>query len=211
MSPIFLTPSGMPLSGLVGDLRKRLDCLLINVIDEDLVVTTPYTVYQSASKGWVDFPIARVRKIDVNGFEVPLVPLIDYTLDLAEGEVTLLAEANGDETVRVDYTFELFTDAELLEFLTQSAREVVNLLHRPLDSANINDAYKEIILKRAYTNAFKCLIEPTFNFFSVSVGGRTIDKTNIVDSITKIMTANEELLVQELNSLRNFNQTDRFE
>jgi hypothetical protein len=80
-----------------------------------------------------------------------------------------------------------------------------------VNTDDVNASYKEAILKKAYTNAFKCLIEPTFNYFSVQVGGRTIDKTALVDSIKTIIETNEELLKQEINSLRNFNQTNRLQ
>lgn len=209
MSPIYLTPSGLPISGMVSDLRNRLKCLSINVIDEDLAVTTPHTVYQSSSKEWMSFPVPRIRKIDINGFEIPMVVTVDYSLNLTEGRVTLTSAAGADETVRADYTYELFDDSELLELLEQSAREVKNLLHRNLETDDVNESYREAILKRAYTNAFRCLIEPTFNYFSVNVGGRAIDKTNLTAAITAIIKTNEEMFIQEINSLRNFNQTNR--
>jgi len=209
--PIFLTPSGAPLSVLAPELRKRLHCLVLNIIDEDLAVTTAYTVYQAQNRQWVDFPTPRIRKIDMDGVETLLLPTTDYTLSLASGTVTLVVAATADDTIRGDYSFDVFTDAELTDLLAQSAREVNVLLHRKLDTSSIHEDYKEVILKRAFTNAFKCLMEPTFNFFSVSVAGRAIDKTMLVDAIKKIMDENEEIFMREINALRNFNQTDRFE
>lgn len=211
---IHLTPSNSPISSLTPELRKRLHCLKLNVMDEDLTAETtivPYTVYQAENKKWELFPKPRVRKIDEDGFESTLVETTDFTIDYAEGKVTLVLAITANESVRVDYTFDVFTDADLTEFITQSAREIKVLLHRGLDTSNIPDDYKEAILKRAFTNAFKCLMEPTFNFFNASVGGRTVDKGMLVDSIQKIITVNEELLMKEINSLRNFNTTNRFE
>jgi len=53
-------------------------------------------------------------------------------------------------------------------------------------------------------------MEPTFNFYNVTVMGRTVDKAMLVDSIQKIIDTNEKMLEKEINSLRNFNQTNRF-
>ena len=208
---IYLNPSNIPLSSLAPDLRKRLGCLIGNVIDEDLSVTNAYTIYQSENKSWLDFPVPRVRQIDVDGIETLLVPITDYTMDLINGKVTLVLAVTADDTIRADYDFNVFTDDDLTDLLEQSALEIKVLIHRNLDQASIPDDYKEAILKRAYTNAFKCLIEPTYNFFNVSVGGRTIDKANLVDAMQKIITMNEEILSKEINALRNFNQTNRFE
>lgn len=209
--PIFLTPSGSPLNVLVEDLRKRLHCLHLNVVDEDFAVLDAYLNYQAESKQWLDFPTPRIRKIDSTGLETLLEPTTDYTLDLDEGTVTLVVAADPTDVIRGDYSFNVFTDDELLDFLTQSAREVNVLVHRKIDTATIHEDYKEAILKRAFTNAFKCLIEPTFNFYSVTVGGRQIDKTMLVDTIKKIMDENEGLLDKEIAALRNYNQTNRFQ
>ena len=209
--PIFLTPSGVPLSGLVDELRNRLHCLTLNVIDEDLAVLDSYVNYQAENKQWLSFPVPRVRKIDVNASETLLIPTTDYTIDSDEGKLTLVVAATADDTIRVDYTYDVFTDDDLENFLIQSAREIINLLHRKVDTAAVHDNYKEVIMKRAYTNAFKCLLQPTFNFFSVSIDGRAIDKTNLGTAIKLIIDTNEEILDQEINSLRLFNQTNRFE
>lgn len=209
--PIILSPSNAPLTTLVPDLKTRLGCLIGNVIDEDLSVTNPYTIYQAENRTWLDFPIPRVRKIDVDGIETLLVPTTDYTMDLTNGKITLVVAVTADDTIRADYDFNIFTDEDLADLLEQSAREIMTLVHRNIDVSSIPDAYKEAILKRAYTNAFKCLIEPTYNFFRVSVGGREIDKTSLVESMEKIISMNEEILEKEINSLRNFNQTNRFQ
>ena len=211
---IYLSPSNQPLSVLTPELRLRLHCLRLNVMDEDLTVeaaTTPYTVYQAEHKQWDTFPKPRVRKIDEDGFESNLVETTDFAINYGNGVVTLVHAVTANDSIRVDYTFDVFTDDQLTEFLSQSAREINVAIHRKLNTASIAEDYKEAILKRAFTNAFKCLMEPTFNFFSVSVGGRTIDKAMLVDSIQKIITVNEELLEKEINSLRLFNQTNRFE
>ena len=213
--PIYLTPSNQPLSVLTPELRKRLQCLKLNTIDEDLTVVTPFTVYQAEHKQWETFPKPRLRRIDVNGFESALVEGTDFTINYANGTVTLtlpvLDPATADDSIRVDYTFDVFSDDQLTDFLTQSAREIKVAIQRNLNTASINEDYKEAILKRAYTNAFKCLIEQTFNFFNVTVMGRTVDKAMLVDTIEKIINTNEELLTKEINSLRNFNQTNRIQ
>lgn len=212
---IYLSPSNQPLSVLTPELRKRLQCLRLNVIDEDLTAITPYTVYQAEHRQWETFPKPRVRRIDVEGFESTLVEGTDFTVDYANGRITLtlptLHLATADDLIRVDYTFDVFSDEQLTEFLTQSAREIKVAIHRNLNTANIAEDYKEAILKKAFTNAFKCLIEQTFHFFNVTVMGRTVDKAMLVDTIQKIITTNEELLEKEINSLRNFNQTNRME
>jgi hypothetical protein len=208
---IYLSPSNAPLASLTPELRKRLHCLRLNVIDEDLTVVTAYTVYQAEHKQWDTFPKPRIRKIDVDGFESNLVETTDFAISYINGTVTLVHAVTADDSIRVDYTFDVFTDDQLTEFLTQSAREINVALHRKLAISSIAEDYKEAILKRAYTNAFKCLIESTFNYFNVSVMGRTIDKAMLVDTIKKIIETNEELLEKEINSLRTHNQTNRFE
>lgn len=209
--PIFLTPSNEPLTDLMDDLRDRLHCLVLNMIDEDLSVETAYTVYQAGNKRWLSFPKPRIRKIDVDGFEELLLEGTDYTINYVEGKVTLVIAATADEAIRADYDFDVFTDTDLEGLLVQSAREIQVALHRSVDEAAIPDEYKEAILKRAYTNAFKCLIQPTFNFYSVTVMGRSVDKTMLADTMLKIIDMNEKLLEKDINSLRNFNQTNRFE
>lgn len=209
--PIILSPSNAPLDNLIPDLRKRLHCLTLNVIDEPLAVLDSFITYQGENKQWVDFPNPIIRKIDDTGAETLLVPTTDYTLDLPNGKVVLVSAISSSDFIVADYTFDVFTDEELGIFLDQSAKEIRNLIQRKLDIASIPDSYKEAILKRAFTNAFKCLLEPTFNFFNVTVMGRTIDKAMLGENIIKIMEANEKLLTSEINSLRNFNQTNRFE
>ena len=80
---IYLSPSNQPLSVLTPELRKRLQCLRLNVIDEDLTAITPYTVYQAEHRQWETFPKPRVRRIDVEGFESTLVEGTDFTIDYA--------------------------------------------------------------------------------------------------------------------------------
>jgi len=208
---IFLTPNNSPLSVLTPELRNRLQCLYLNVIDEDLTVNTAYTIYQAENKQWLTFPKPRIRKIDVNGVESNLVEGTDYSINYANGVITLVHAVTADDNIRADYSFNVFTDDQLTEFLNESAREIKVLIHRNLDTAAIAEDYKEAILKRAFTNAFKCLMEPTFNFYNVTVMGRTIDKAMLVDSIQKIIEGNEAILEKEINSLRNFNQTNRFQ
>jgi len=209
--PIFLTPSNEPLTDLMDDLRERLHCLDLNMIDEDLSVIDAYTTYQAENKQWLSFPVPRIRKIDVNGAETLLLDGTDYTIDYVAGQVILAVAATANDSIRADYNFDVFTDDELEGFLVQSAREVQVAVRRAIDESSIPDEYKEAILKKAYTNAFKCLIQKTFNYFSVSVGGRTVDKTGLNAAIKNIIDLNEELLTKEINSLRNFNQTNRFE
>jgi hypothetical protein len=213
--PIYLTPSGSPLVSLVPELRHRLHCLRLNMIDEDLTVVTPYTVYQAEHRQWESFPKPRVRRIDVEGFESSLVEGTDFSIDYVNGRITLtlplLHLATADDSIRVDYTFDVFSDAQLEGFLIESAREIKVAIHRGIELTAIPDDYKEAILKRAYTNAFKCLIEQTFTFFNVTVMGRTVDKAMLVDTIKKIIETNEEILQKEINNLINFNQTQRFE
>lgn len=199
------------LSAMVPELRARLDCLNLNVIDEDLAVTNSFTIYQAENRQWRSFPVPRVRKIDSTGLEMLLVPVTNYSIDAANGKVTLVVAALSTDVIRADYSFDVFTDAQLSDLLVQSAREVNNLVHRFIDTTDVDPAYKEAILKRAFSNGFKCLMEPMFNFYSASVGGRTVDKTMLVDSVKKIIDENESFLVQDINSLRNYNQTNRFE
>jgi hypothetical protein len=192
-------------------LKKRLDCLHLNVIDEDLAVLTSYTVYQAENKQWLAFPVQRIRKITSAGVESLLLVTTNYTLNATEGTITLLSAADATDVIRADYSFNVFTDTQLAEILVQSFREVNVLVHRKVDVTSIHEDYVEAVLKRAFSNAFKCLIEPTFNFYNVSVGGRTIDKTMLADTIKKIIDENEGLLDKDINALRNFNQTNRME
>lgn len=210
-SDYLILSAGTPVTGLASDLRKRLSGLVLNAIDEDLSVVNAYTVYQSENKSWQIFPKPRVRIVDSDGFEELLVEGTDYSIDYANGTITLVVAITADDSLRADYSFDVFSDDQLDEILTQSAREIKIAIHRTFDVTNIPEDYKEAIMKRGFTNAFKRLMEPTFNFFSVSVMGRDINKTTLVDAIQKIIQENEEILEKEINSLRNFNQTNRFE
>ena len=88
-------------------------------------------------------------------------------------------------------------------------REISVLVYRPINQDSIHYDYAVAICKRLYTNVLKALLIEARDYFSVSVGGRSINKTNVVGQLNSIIEQNETQLQAEINVLRTFNKTNR--
>jgi len=183
----------------------------VEIIDEDLRQqdSGDNLLYESKFNDWQAEPKPRIRIISSGGVETRLFETTDYTLNLPDGEVTLVAPLTAGDVLRADYFFMPLSDAVLLNIFGDSLKEVSVLIHRLVDSADIHQDYQPAICKRAYTNVLKTLLVESRNFFSLSVAGRSINKADIPKNIDLIIKMNEAQLLQDLNQLRYFNKTNR--
>ncbi len=206
----FLSPSNV--SALTAECRALISNLTIEIIDENLIQKTSGddTIFMGRYDNWNSTPqgTPKVRKIDTNGVETVLFSN-EYVIDFAAGEIELNAGA-GTDVVRADYFYSPLNDTLLEELLAISIKEIEVLVHRRIDDNSIDRAYTAAICKRFYTNILKNLMIESRNFFSVSVGSRTISKEQIPAQLEAIKKQNEEDLLPGINQLRYWNQTNRF-
>ena len=207
----FLSPSNV--SALTSECRALISNLTVEIIDEDLMQKTSGndTIFMGRYNNWKTDPqgTPKIRKI-ANGIETVLFSTADYTVDFASGEVTLIAGA-GTDTIRADYFYSPLNDTLLEELLAIAIKEIEQLVHRKIDDNSINRAYVAVICKRFYTNILKNLLIESRNFFSVAVGDRQIGKEQIPTTLLAIKESNEAEVIMEINQLRNWNLTNRFE
>ena len=184
--------------------------LVGRVVDEVLIpFDNSNGVFDAKNGTWVAVPRPIVKRIDDTGVETILLEIIDFTLDLTGGRVTLVTPLTATESLTVSYSFFPFTDPQLFEITKNAAAEISVLIYRPVDQNNIPADYRPAICKRFYTNALKALILEAKDFFSVGVGGRTINKANIVSQTNQIIEQNESQLLSDLQMLRHYNKTNR--
>jgi hypothetical protein len=208
---IYLTPiSALPTS--VAQLsfhckQQLLSLLYVRIVEEDLIPRSDNKTFVSKHNNWMEYPKPRVIKINTLGVETLLQETTDYTTSYTSGIVTL-GTATTD-IVRIDYYYFPFTDAQLGNFTMAALHEISLLIYRPIDPNNIVYDYAVTICKRLYTIVLKALLLEARDYFSVSVGGRTVSKTNIVSQIESIVTLNEQMIKDEVDVLRVFNKTNR--
>lgn len=209
---IYLSPSLVSL--LTPECKTLLSSLYVEIIDEtvDRKSAASQLIYKARYQNWLSEPRQRIRKIDLTtGIETLLFEGTDYTLAREAGEMTLASPLSANVILRADYFFTPLNDAVLESLLQTCAGEISNLIGRPIDPLNINDAYHPAICKRLYTNVLKNLMVATREYFAVSVAGRSISKDQVPTHFDAIIKQNETQLTDELNWLRNFNLTKRFE
>ena len=206
----FLSPSNV--SALTAECRALISNLNIEIIEEDLIqkVSGDDTVFMGRYDNWNSTPqrTPKIRQIDTNGVETILFST-DYVIDFSAGEITLNSGA-GTDVVRADYFYTPLNDTLLERLLSIAIKEVEVLVHRKIDDNNILRDYQAAVCKRFYTNILKNLMIESRNFFSVSVGDRTINKEQIPGQLEVMKKSNEEDLMIEINQLRYWNQTNRF-
>ena len=195
---------------LVAPLKVVIREVIVSIRDEDLAPTSalPATVFQARHKNWRSFPVTQVRTIDSLAGETLLFTPADYSIDSANGAVTLVTATS--DIVRATYDYNAFTDDELEDQLESARAEIENAVGRTISSP-FHESYSQAIVKRAYTNLLKTLQAEARDFFSVSIAGRSVDKNQVVDHFIKIIEGNEEQLSTELNGLRYYNRSKRLE
>lgn len=208
---IFLTPiTNVPstVTQLALDCKTDLlSYLYCHVVDEDLRPNQAKTVFSSNHANWLSFPAHKIITINGLGIETLKHAGTDYTASLPAGTVTFGAAVN--DIVRAEYYSFPFTDQQLVDLTTKSIQEVSVLIYRPINENNIPQDYLPVICKRLYTNVLKALIIEARNYFQVSVAGRSINKTNVVQQFSAIIEQNEKQLMEEIEPLRHFNKTNR--
>ena len=208
---IFLSPSS-PTPGDITTLTQvckanALQNLSVCIIGEELRPNEANTVFVSQHLNWLASPDPRITTIDNNAIEILRHETTDYTLDLTGGSVTFLSATT--DIVRADFVYFPFTDEQLTEMVKQALKEIEVLIYRKINPEQIHEDYIPAICKRLYTNTLKSLLLEAKDYFSVSVGGRTINKTNIVGQFNEVINQNEQQLQAEIAVLRDYNKTDR--
>lgn len=196
-------------SGLVTVLKDRLNKFTFDIIDEDLTANdiTDLKRYNSVNINWVTSPPERVRVISSLGVETVISPSA-YTVSLTGGYITFNVARLITDTVRSDYSFFPFTDAQLLSMIQAARKQIQVLIFRTVDAATIPDNYQEAILKKAYVLAMREMQFPTIKYFTISVGGENIGKENQVTMISGMIESIEKELLVEMNALRYFDKTN---
>ena len=207
---VFLSSSTV--SALTAECKAMLSNLTVEIIDEDLMQKSPGDdkLFTGRFDKWQSNPLPKIRSIDTSGVETVLFSGADYIVDFSAGEVALTSGA-GTDTIRADYFYAPLNDTLLERLLTIAVKEVSVLIHRPINEANILTDYEAAVCKRLYTNVLKNLMVEARNFFTVQIGERSINKDQIVEHLDKIKKQNEEDLLLEINQLREWNKTNRFE
>ncbi|TDI97029.1 MAG: hypothetical protein E2O29_01985 [Deltaproteobacteria bacterium] len=185
--------------------------LLCSVVDEELCpFDSSNGVFDAKNGNWQAVPKPKIKKLNnITGVSELLFETDDYIIDFIGGRVVLLTPLTTDESLIATYTFFPFTDPQLFQIASHSASEISVLIYRPVDQDNIPEDYRPAICKRFYTNVLRALILESKDFFSVSVGGRTINKSNIVSQTNQIIQDNEAQLLSDLQMLRHYNKTNR--
>jgi hypothetical protein len=208
---IYLTPaSGVPMN--ITQLAmwcksQLLSMLFVRIIGEDLRPNTDGKVFTAKYANWQDNPKPRVTAINALGIETLKFETTDYVISSTGGTITF--PSTTTDTIRADYNYFPFTEQQLSRFGLQALREISVLTYRPIDVNCIHFDYAAAICKRIYTLVLKALLIEARDYFSVSVGGRSINKTNVVAQLNAIIEQNEKQLQDEINVLRTFNKTNR--
>lgn len=208
---IFLTPlSAVPQSvvQLAEECKTTLLGLLqIRIVEEDLRPSADNKTFTSKHPTWLASPAPKIITINDLGIETLRFITTDYSQSLTNGSVTF-GTATTD-IVRADYYYFPFTDAQLADLTMHSLQEISVLIYRPINENEIAQDYLTPICQRLYTNVLKALLIEARDYFTVAVGGRTVNKANIVSQITGIIEENEKQLQEAINTLRIFNKTNR--
>lgn len=208
---IYLTPvTSFPadITQLSLDCKAQLLALLyVRIVGEDLRPDSTNKIFTSKHPDWIQTRKPRVSTVNALGVETLKFENIDYTISYAGGTVTFPNAVT--DTVRVDYYYFPFTDQQIVTFGLFALQELSLLIYRPINPSLIHADYAVTIVKRLYTLVVKALLLEARDYFSVSVGGRSINKTNVVAQLNAIINQNEEQVLAEVNVLRTFNKTNR--
>jgi hypothetical protein len=208
---IFLTPisnANISISNLAYACKNTmLPYLYSRIADEELRPNADNKTYTSKHLNWLLIPDPKIVTINSLGIETLRYKTTDYTLDAPNGTITFGSAVT--DTVRASYNCLPLSDTQLIDITRKSFNEISSLIFRTIDANNIHPDYQVAICKRMYTNVLRVLLLEARDYFSVSVGGRAISKTNIVPQILEIINEHEKQLQEEINVLRSFNKTNR--
>ena len=211
MSIVYLTPAaGLPMNITQLALTCKsqlLSMLYVRIVGEDLRPDVTNKIFIAKHANWQDNPKPRVTAINSLGVETLKFETTDYTVSHTGGTITFPSATT--DTIRVDYAYFPFSEQQLSRFALMALREISVLIYRPINQDCIHYDYAVAICKRLYTIVLKALLIEARDYFSVSVGGRSVNKTNVVGQLNAIIEQNETQLQAEINVLRTFNKTNR--
>lgn len=211
MPPIvFLTPVQALPADVINLAAKcktaLLSYLFVRIVEEDLRPSADNKTFTAKHPNWLDLPLPKITTINSLGVETLRMPA-EYTTSLPGGSIAFPSAIT--DLVRADYNYFPFSDSQLQDMTLFTLQEISVQIYRPINENNIPADYRMVICKRLYTNLLKTLMGEARDYFSVSVGGRTISKTNVINQITTIIDENEKQVLEDINMLRNFNKTNR--
>jgi len=183
--------------------------LYVRIADEELRPNQARTVYSSKYHNWLLVPDPMIVVINSLGIQTLKYKTTDYIINDVDGTITFWTPLASTDIVRASYYYLPISDTQMINLTRKSLVEISVLIFRKIDENSIPPDYQVAICKRLYTNVLKVLILEARDYFSVSVGGRMISKTNIVTQFTTIIEENEKQLQEEINILRTFNKTNR--
>jgi len=208
---IYLTPiSGVPMNVTQLAMHCKtqlLSMLFVRIVGEDLRPNVDGKIFTAKHSDWNENPKPKITAVNDLGVETLKFDIADYAVSFTGGTVTF--PTSTTDIIRADYNYFPFTDQQLSRFSLQALREISVLIYRPIDVNCIHFDYAAAICKRIYTLVLKALMVEARDYFSVSVGGRSVNKTNIVGQLNTIIDQNEVQLQAEINVLRTFNKTNR--
>ena len=208
---VYLTPiTGVPMTVTQLALfckSQLLSMLFVRIVGEDLLPQADNKTFVAKHCDWKEHPAPRIVTINNLGVETPKLASVDYTVSITGGAVTFGIATT--DTVRADYYYFPFTEQQLSRFAQQALREISTLIFRPINENAIPHDYAPCLCKRLYTLVLKALLIEARDYFAVSVAGRSVNKTNVVNQINLIIDQNEKQLQDEINVLRSFNKTNR--
>jgi len=197
----------MTIADLLVLFKERLGKFQCSVVDD---VLTPddvtYTKFNSGNQNWVDLPEPEIRVI-ASGVETYIFPT-EYVVDSAAGSITFNTARTSTDVVKGSYSIKPFTDDQLTSMLSQSTREIQVLTFHNINFADISPNYSEAIIKKALTMALRTIQIPSTKYFSISISGRTMDKSQQVTQIEALITSNEKELLMDINAIRYFDKTN---
>ena len=186
---------------------SMLSYLYLRIADEELRPRENKKTFIAKRGNWLLIPEPKIITVSTLGVETLRYLTTNYTLNDTEGSITFLSAT--DDTVRASYYCWPISDIQLVDLAKKSFNEISTLIFRQIDENNIHPDYQVAICKRLYTNILRVLLLEARDYFSVSVGGRVISKTNVVPQISQIIIEHEKVLAEELSILRSFNKTNR--
>lgn len=191
--------------------QSFLSHLCASVIDLDLSPSEAGgTVYITGFTNLLQDPAVRVRTVDPStGVETLLFIGTDYTVNHVAGEITLVVATT--DIVRVDFSYKPLSDTELDVLFDLSISEVGVLIRRPIDVDNIPVEYETAICLQFTMNVLKTLMIETRDFFSISVAGKSVSKTDIPKTFDLLIKTYHEQFMLLVRQLRQWNTSARLE
>lgn len=197
----------MTIAEMLVILKERLSKFTCSVANEQLSPNdVAYARYNSATKNWIATPAPKVR-VGSAGVETLIFPTA-YTVDYTGGFITFSVARASTDLVYADYEKSPFIDSELTSMLESAVKQIRVLTFHAIESSDIPVNYSEAIIKKAIIIALREIQYPTTKYFAISIGGRSIDKSQQVTQIESLIASSETDLMKDINVIRYYDKTN---